>query len=158
MKTGTPRTPKTMFLHWKGCIFEGFQHLGKSIENDSKISPKMTPKSMTKWSRSLSEGLPKKACKKITIFNEQLSKSDPGRTPKLSQNPSQIYQNGGQELRKGVGQQFGSRNGFWERIGVFLGAFFVIWTICDAILEPSWAPRGFRIHHFGIKTHKNMPK
>ena len=72
------------------CIFQCLQHLRKSLENDSKMSPKMTPESMKKWSRSLSGRGSQKKQQKDDIFYEKCPKNDPGGTPKWSQNPSQI--------------------------------------------------------------------
>ena len=90
MKISTLRTSKIEVSHKRGCIFQGFQHLGKSMENDSKMSPKMTPESMKKWSRSLPGRGSQKKQQKDDIFYEKCPKNDPGGTPKWSQNPSQI--------------------------------------------------------------------
>ena len=101
MEIGIPRTSKTVFSHWRGCIFQGLQHLGKSLEHDSKIGPKMTQKSIKKtWYGSLPKTHLKKSCNKIKkCLQKELPRvppeppneapEPPNLTPNLTLDPSE---------------------------------------------------------------------
>ena len=64
MKLGTPGTSKTLFSHWRGCIFKGFQLSGTHTENYSQTPPKITPKSKKKWSQNLLNKCPQQMLQK----------------------------------------------------------------------------------------------
>ena len=50
-----PRTSKTELLHWRGCIFQRFQHLQTNAKTDHKICSQM----IKEIEKTRSGGLPK---------------------------------------------------------------------------------------------------
>ena len=73
-------TSKTELSHWRGCIFQGFQHLPKSDKNDHKIGQNVSQKSLKRWSGGLPKTYLNKTYKKC---KKSLKKSSKMRSQKV---------------------------------------------------------------------------